>query len=165
MESGFGSSSGGGSAVDEAASHLQEILEKVSSGMGVQADVTVRVDGDTVLGEYLGDDLGPLIGHHGQTIDAIQHLAYRIVFRRTEQSVRVVVDAAGYRERRAVALKATADQAAEAAIHDGRPVALEAMNALERKVVHEHLKTRHDVETYSEGQEPDRRLVVAPVVH
>ncbi len=76
----------------------------------------------------------------------------------------MVVDAAGYRERRAVALRAAADQAAEAAIRDGRPVALEAMSALERKVVHEHLKARHDVETYSEGQEPDRRLVVAPLV-
>jgi spoIIIJ-associated protein len=63
-----------------------------------------------------------------------------------------------------VALRAAADQAAEAAVHDHRPVALEAMSALERKVVHEHLKTRHDVETYSEGQEPSRRLVVAPLV-
>ena len=62
------------------------------------------------------------------------------------------------------ALRASADQAAEAAVHDGRPVPLEPMSALERKVVHEHLKTRHDVETYSEGQEPVRRLVVAPLV-
>ena len=77
---------------------------------------------------------------------------------------RVVVDAAGYRERRAVALRASADQAAEAAVHDQRTVTLEAMTALERKVVHEHLKSRHDVETYSEGEEPDRRLVVAPLV-
>jgi spoIIIJ-associated protein len=133
--------------------------------MGVEADVAVRVDGDTVVGKYTGEDIGALIGRNGQTLDAIQHLAYRIIFRRADQAVRVVVDAAGYRERREVALKATADQAAEAAIHDSRPVALEAMNALERKVVHEHLKGRHDVETYSEGQEPDRRLVVAPIVH
>ena len=112
----------------------------------------------------MGDDLGLLIGHHGQTIDAIQHLAYRIAFRGHEVRKRVVVDAAGYRERRAVALRAAADQAAEAAVHDRRPVPLEAMSALERKVVHEHLKTRHDVETYSEGQEPARRLVVAPLV-
>ncbi len=151
-------------ASDSAAAHLQELLEKVADGMGITADVSVRADGDTLVGEFQGEDLGPIIGHHGQTIDAIQHLAYRIVFRRTHEPVRVVVDAAGYRQRREVALKATADQAAETAIHDSRPVALEAMGALERKVVHEHLKGRHDVETYSEGQEPDRRLVVAPVV-
>ena len=105
-----------------------------------------------------------LIGHHGQTIDAIQHFAYRIAFRGSDDPKRVVVDAAGYRERRAVALRAAADQAAEAAVHDRRPVALEAMSAHERRVVHEHLKSRHDVETYSEGQEPARRLVVAPLV-
>ena len=63
-----------------------------------------------------------------------------------------------------MALQAAADQAAEAAVRDGRPVPLEPMSALERKVVHEHLKDRHDVETYSEGQEPNRRLVVAPLV-
>jgi spoIIIJ-associated protein len=117
-----------------------------------------------VTAEFVGEDLGLLIGHHGQTIDAIQHLTYRIAFRRCGAPMRVLVDAAGYRERRAVALRAAADQAAEAALHDRRPVALEAMSALERKVVHEHLKARHDVETYSEGQEPDRRLVVAPLV-
>jgi spoIIIJ-associated protein len=156
---------GDGTGLQEATPHFEELLERVADGMGVDADVEVRVDGDTLIGEFVGDDLAPLIGHHGETIDAIQHIAYRILFRRTRAAVRVVVDAAGYREGREVALKATADQAAETAIHDRRPVALEAMSALERRVVHEHLKTRHDVETYSEGQEPDRRLVVAPVVH
>ena len=150
--------------MNEAATYLQEILDEVADGIGIEAEVQVREVDDTLVGEFVGEDLGLLIGHHGQTIDAIQHLAYRILFRRIERPMKVVVDAAGYRDRRAVALKATADQAAEAAVHDGRPVALEAMSALERKVVHEHLKGRHDVETYSEGQEPDRRLVVAPVV-
>ena len=150
--------------MSEATSALQEILEKVGAGIGVDAEVRVRSDGDALVGEFVGEDLGILIGHHGQTIDAIQHLAYRLLFRRLERPLRLTVDAAGYRDRRAAALKATADQAAEAAVQDGRPVALEAMSALERKVVHEHLKSRHDVETYSEGQEPDRHLVVAPVV-
>jgi len=143
---------------------VQEVLEQIASGIGVETAVEVSEDADGVSAEFVGQDLGLLIGHHGQTIDAIQHLAYRIAFRRCGAPVRVVVDAAGYRERRAVALRATADQAAEAAVHDRRPVALEAMSALERKVVHEHLKRRHDVETYSQGQEPERRLVVAPLV-
>ena|SRR5947209_6063298 len=143
---------------------VRDVLEQVASGIGVEASVNLTENPDGVKAEFVGDDLGLLIGHHGQTIDAIQHLAYRIAFRRCGAPIRVVVDAAGYRERRAVALRAAADQAAEAALHDRRPVALEAMSALERKVVHEHLKTRHDVETYSEGQEPDRRLVVAPLV-
>ncbi len=151
-------------SVSEAGSRVRELLERVAEAVGVEASVEVREDGQIVQAEYVGEDLGLLIGHHGQTIDAIQHLAYRLAFRGTDARKRVEIDAAGYRERRAMALRAAADQAAEAAVHDRRPVALEAMSALERKVVHEHLKSRHDVETYSEGQEPARRLVVAPLV-
>ncbi len=152
------------SAVKEGAERVREMLERIVSETGMDARIEVREDDDGVLAELHGDDLGLLIGHHGQTLDAIQHLAYRIAFRGSHERKRVVVDAAGYRERRAVALRAAADQAAETAVHDGRPVALEAMSAVERKVVHEHLKSRRDVETYSEGQEPARTLVVAPLV-
>jgi spoIIIJ-associated protein len=147
-----------------AGSSLRELLERIADACDVAAEVEVEEDAERLTGRFVGDDLGLLIGHHGQTIDAIQHLAYRIVYRGAADRKNVVVDAAGYRDRRAAALKATADQAAETAVHDHRPVALEAMSALERKVVHEHLKSRHDVETYSEGQEPARRLVVAPLV-
>jgi spoIIIJ-associated protein len=148
----------------DAAARVREVMERLVEEFGVDAAVEVHEDDDGITGVFNGDDLGLVIGHHGQTIDAIQHLAYRIAFRGEDARRRVVVDAAGYRERRAVALRAAADQAAETAVHDRRPVALEAMSALERKVVHEHLKSRHDVETYSEGQEPARRLVVTPVV-
>lgn len=150
--------------MSEPADRLRELLERLASEIGVEATVEVEEDPDGLTGRFIGDDLGPVIGHHGQTIDAIQHLAYRIAYKGESSRSRVIVDAGGYRERRAVALRAAGDQAAEAAIHDGRPVALEAMSALERKVVHEHLKSRHDVETYSEGQEPSRHLVVAPLV-
>ena len=153
-----------GAEFTDAGTRVQELLERIADESGVEAQVRVREDGDGITGEFVGDDLGLLIGHHGQTIDAIQHLAYRIAFRGAQLRKRVVVDAAGYRERRAIALRAAADQAAEAAVHDRRPVALEAMSALERRVVHEHLKGRHDVETYSEGEEPSRRLVVAPLI-
>jgi spoIIIJ-associated protein len=148
-----------------AASRVQELLERIVDGVGVEAQVHVHEDAEEVRADLEGDDLGLLIGRHGQMIDAIQHIAYRVASRGASTRKRVVVDAAGYRERRAVALRAAADQAAEAAVHDRRPVRLEAMTALERKVVHEHLKGRHDVETYSEGEEPDRRLVVTPLVH
>ncbi len=150
--------------VDEAGSRVRELLERVVEAAGIEATIHVEEDADEVRAEVEGEDLGLLIGRHGQMIDAIQHIAYRIASKGATNRKRVVVDAAGYRERRAVALRAAADQAAEAAIHDQRPIRLDAMTALERKVVHEHLKGRHDVETYSEGEEPDRRLVVAPLV-
>ena len=150
--------------ITAAGSRVQELLEKIVAGVGIDASVHVEEDADEVRADLEGEDLGLLIGRHGQMIDAIQHIAYRVAGKGATVRKRVVVDAAGYRERRAVALRAAGDQAAEEAIHDRRPVTLEAMTALERKVVHEHLKSRHDVETYSQGEEPDRRLVVAPLV-
>jgi spoIIIJ-associated protein len=151
--------------IDVAGSRVYELLEHIVDAVGVDATIHVEEDADEVRAQLEGEDLGLLIGRHGQMIDAIQHIAYRIACRGTATRKRVVVDAAGYRERRAVALRAAADQAAEAAVHDRRQIRLEAMTALERKVVHEHLKGRHDVETFSEGEEPDRRLVVAQLVH
>lgn len=149
------------------ATRVRDLMERIADAAGVDASVDVRQEDDGLHAEYLGDDLGLLIGHHGQTIDAIQHLAYRIAGANTDPAhrVSVLVDAAGYRERRAETLRATADQAAQTAISRQRAVPLEAMGALERKVIHEHLKDRHDVETYSEGQEPSRYLVVAPLVN
>src|SRR5260370_42513033 len=99
-----------------AATVVRELLEEIARGVGVDAEVRVSEDEDAVTGGLVGDDVGLLIGHHGKTIDAIQHLAYRIALRQTEHAIRVMVDAAGYRERRAGALRAAADQAAECAV-------------------------------------------------
>jgi spoIIIJ-associated protein len=150
---------------EETVEYIAEILESIAEGIGIDATVQVSESGEAITAEYLGDDLALLIGHHGATIDAIQHLAHRIAFHGLEKRRPLTVDAAGYRARRAEALHAVADQAAESAIREKRPIPLEAMGAQERKVVHEYLKSRFDVETYSEGQEPSRHLVVAPLVN
>jgi spoIIIJ-associated protein len=145
---------------------IEDLLELLVDALGLDAEIDVRRDGDTVTGALIGDDLGLFIGRHGQTIDAVQHLAQRIVYRAGPpgpSDPRVVIDAAGYRDRRASALRRQADEAADEALRYERPVALDAMVASERKIVHEHLRERGDVETYSEGQEPDRHLVVAPL--
>ncbi len=147
----------------ETLDYVAEILETIAEAAGVDAEVRVEDAGERIVAEFVGDDLAILIGHHGQTIDAIQHLAYRIAFHGIDERKPLTVDAAGYRERRAATLHAVADQAADTAVRERRPVSLEPMGAQERKVVHEHLKARFDVETYSEGQEPARRLVVAPL--
>lgn len=147
---------------------LEELLELLVDALGLDAEIEVRRDGDTLTGALVGDDLGLFIGRHGQTIDAVQHLAQRMVYRSQPPGpadLRIVVDAAGYRDRRATALRRQADEAADEALRYDRPVALDAMVASERKIVHEHLRDRGDVETYSEGQEPDRHLVVAPQRH
>jgi spoIIIJ-associated protein len=150
--------------IDEAGVRVRELMERILAETDVDAEVEVRVEREGLVAEYVGDDVGLLIGRHGQTIDAIQHLAYRFATRGDGDRIPVVVDAAGYRERRAETLRQAADQAAQSAVTEGRPVALESMSALERKVIHEHLKPRRDIETYSEGQEPSRHLVVAPLL-
>jgi spoIIIJ-associated protein len=151
--------------MSDSVDRVRELLERVSTALGLGATVHVEEDGREIRGTLEGDDLGLFIGRHGQTIDAVQHLAFKAATRDRPPSsgVRVVVDAAGYRERREQVLQRQAEEAAEDAVRSGRPVALDAMSAVERKVVHEHLKDRDDVETYSEGTEPDRHLVVAPV--
>jgi spoIIIJ-associated protein len=146
------------------ASRVRELLERVAAAAGVSARVEVHEDGETLTAAYVGDDLGLLIGRQGVTIDAIQHLSYRAAFRGEAARKRLVVDASGYREQRALALQADADRAVDVAVRDSRPVSLEPMSPLERKVVHEYLRDRAGIETYSEGEEPTRHLVVAPVV-
>jgi spoIIIJ-associated protein len=147
----------------EAAEYVQEILEEIADALEIETEVQVSETDEVITAVYTGSDVASLIGHHGAMLDAVQHLAHRIAFHGERERKVLVVDAAGYRERRAEKLHGLADQAAEAAVRDGRNVKLEAMSSQERKVVHEHLKERQDIETFSEGQEPNRRLVIAPL--
>jgi spoIIIJ-associated protein len=148
----------------QAAEAVRELVELVVDGLDLDADVEVAADDENVTATVHGEDVGLFIGRHGSTIDAVQHLAHRVVLHHTPSPhPRVTVDAEGYRARRAETLERQADEAAEDAIRFGRPVALDAMGAAERKLVHEYLRDRGDVETYSEGEEPDRHLVVAPL--
>lgn len=141
---------------------LTELLQTVAGHLGLEVTVEV-VERDGVLcGTLHGQELGLFIGRHGQTIDAVQHLAQRAVATLVGEQRRVVVDAEGYRARRSEALQAQADEAADGALAAGQPVALDAMTAGERRIVHEHLRERGDVATHSEGEEPDRHLVVSP---
>src|SRR4051794_5994510 len=146
----------------EAADRVRHMLEEIVDAVGVDAEVEVSEDSNGLYANLDGEDLGLLIGRHGQTIDAIQHLAYRIAYRGADDRKRVTVDAAGYRDRRAALLQQDADEAVAEVLQTGEPVALDAMNAVERRVVHEYLRDREGVETFSEGDEPDRHLVVAP---
>jgi spoIIIJ-associated protein len=141
---------------------LEELLEEVTAGLGLDVEVEVEEREGVLSGRVLGDDVGLFIGRRGQTIDAVQHLAQRIVFPEGPSAVRVEIDADGYRERRAELLRGDADDAAQEASSEGRPVELEPMPPAERRIVHEYLRERGGVETHSEGAEPNRYLVVTP---
>ncbi|HEV3046670.1 MAG TPA: R3H domain-containing nucleic acid-binding protein [Solirubrobacteraceae bacterium] len=146
----------------EPAEALEEMLEEIAESLQLDVDVEVEDRKDVLCGRLEGEDVGLFIGRHGQTIDAVQHLAQRIVFPEGPSSVRVVIDANGYRDRRADALRAEADEAAEQALGTGRPVELDPLPPFERRIVHEYLRERGGVETHSEGDEPERYLVITP---
>jgi spoIIIJ-associated protein len=148
---------------DEPAERVRAVVTRVTGALGLRATVDIEETEEEIRATVNGEDLGLLIGKHGMTIDALQHLAWRAASRGREDRKQVVVDAAGYRERREAALHRAADRAVSDALSFGRPVELEPMRAPERKIVHNYLSERTDVDTHSEGDEPDRRLVVTPV--
>ena len=148
---------------EEPVERVRAVVSRVVQGLGLEASVDVDESAEEIRATVNGDDLGILIGRHGATIDALQHLAMRAAFHGVAEHKAVVVDASGYRERREAALKRAADRAVEDALSFGRPVELEPMGPQERRIVHTYLRDRTEVQTHSEGDEPDRRLVVTPV--
>jgi spoIIIJ-associated protein len=148
----------------EPVERVREVVSRVIEALGLDATVGVTESDEEIRATVEGpDEMGRLIGRHGQTIDALQHLAWRAAFHDRDERKAVIVDAAGYRQRREEALQRQADRAASEAMRYGRPVELEPMGAAERKTVHNYLADRTDVETHSEGDEPERRLVVSPL--
>jgi spoIIIJ-associated protein len=141
---------------------LRDLLEEIVDSLGLDVEVRVEESDGVLTGSVEGEDVGLFIGRRGQTIDAVQHLAQRIVFRGGSPDSRVVVDADGYRERRAESLRTVALDAAEDALRSGEAIELDPMPASERRIVHEYLRERGDVQTHSEGEEPERYLVVEP---
>jgi spoIIIJ-associated protein len=150
--------------VDESAGagRVRELLERLTAATGVACRIVVEEDEEAVRATLVGNDLGVLIGRHGQTIDAIQYLANAMGYRAGEQR-EVVVDAAGYRARRQATLETLARRTARRVADSGEPEALEPMTPVERRIVHQFLQEDPDVETRSEGSEPYRHVVVAPV--
>lgn len=150
---------------EDPAERARDLVEGVLDDLDLDGEVVIDEDDELIKVTVEGsDDYGLLIGKRGQTIDALQLLAYQAAFLGSRDRKRVVVDAAGYRERRRETLSARADRAADQALSGGASVEMDPMSAQERRVVHEHLKERSGVETFSEGDEPQRRVVVAPLV-
>jgi spoIIIJ-associated protein len=146
----------------EAARRLRGLVTQVAAAIGVRCRVEVNESETAIEVTCSGDDLGLLIGRHGQTIDAIQVLASAMVGRGDGDRKEVVVDASGYRDRRRRTLESLAVRSAEDAVRMGSRVELEPMSAAERKIVHTSLEHNDDVTTSSEGEEPNRFVVVEP---
>ena len=145
---------------EEPAERVRVVLERIVEDLGLEASISVAEGDDEIHADIEGEDIGLLIGRHGQTIDAIQLIAYQAAFRGRQDRKRVSVDAAGYRRRQGDSLR----RRAEDALRHGQAVEMDPMGSNERRVVHEHLRDRPEIETYSEGDEPNRYVVVAPLL-
>jgi spoIIIJ-associated protein len=149
--------------LEEQADAVADFVEEVLSRMGIDGIAEPTEEGGRMYVDVLDasdDDLGLLIGRHGQTLDAIQELARQVVSHQLGQRVRVIVDVQDYRKRRDRDLIARARAVAEEVAAEGGERELEPMNALERKLVHDAVAGVPGVETSSRGEDPDRFVVI-----
>jgi spoIIIJ-associated protein len=143
-----------------AVSSTESLLQHM--GFSARAAASVQEDCLQVDLEMSEEDGGILIGRRGTTLEAFQHMVRRLVERKAGQPVSVVVDVGGYRQRRKDALVQRALRIAEQVKRSGRQVTLDPMPPGERRAVHMALKPDRGIATYSVGQEPDRKVVIAP---
>ena len=145
------------------ASEARTLVARIVETLGIDAEVAANEEPEAIVVTCSGPDVGLLIGRHGQTIDAVQYLLNVIAYRaHGDEKKDVVVDAAGYRARRQATLETLAARVADRVRESGEREELEPMTAVERKVVHLHLKDVSGVGTTSEGTEPNRYVVVLP---
>lgn len=135
-------------------------IEKVTKAMHLLVSISVISNEDAVTLNLKGDDLGILIGKHGQTLDALQYLTNLVANREGRERIRFIVDVEDYRKRRADTLQQLALRLADRVKRSGDRVVLEPMTPHERKIIHMSLQEDLRIETYSEGEEPFRRVVI-----
>lgn len=138
-----------------------EFLREVAAAMGLNVAVERNDDADAVHINVQGAELGLLIGRRGQTLDSLQYLVNIVANRHSDRHLRIILDAEQFRERRRKTLEALADRMAMRVVRTRKEVVLEPMTSQERKIIHTRLQGRTDVNTYSQGNEPNRRIVIA----
>ena len=155
-------------ATPEEAAHseavAQDFLKGILEIMGVEANITGSVDAEenTVHIQLEGDNMGFVIGRRGETLDALQYLATIVTNKAEDSRWRVSLDTENYREKRTQALVALANKTANTVTKTGKSIALEPMNPQERRIIHSALQDNKNVTTFSTGQEPRRKIVIAP---
>ena len=148
-------------APDSAAGKAQSFLKELTHLMGVEVDVAVGNDAEgNVFVKMTGDTLGILIGRRGETLDALQYLTSLKINRGQESYTRVTLDTENYRAKREDTLVRLANRMANRAVKTGRKVSLEPMNPYERRIIHSALQGNEAVDTHSEGEEPNRHVVI-----
>ncbi len=141
----------------------RDFIAEVVEAMGMDAEVQVEQTEDgTWRIEVHGDEAGDIVGRYGNTLNALQYLTGLVVQRRTGEHARLLLDAEGYRDRREAALVEQARSLAAEVAQAGQEAELDPLGAFERRIIHNALLDHPDVVTYSEGDEPERRVIIAP---
>lgn len=154
--------SGGVYNLDSPAENAKNFITDVLNAMGIEVKVTSELKGDMIEVNLEGDNMGVVIGKRGDTLDSIQYLTSLVVNQKSEDYIKVSIDTENYREKREEALCALAQRLASKVGRTGRKFALEPMNPYERRIIHSNLQDNDEVTTYSIGQEPYRKVVIAP---
>ncbi|MBP5181112.1 MAG: KH domain-containing protein [Clostridiales bacterium] len=152
-----------GDAVSEAEDAAVQFVAEVLSGIGIHGNMDSYREDDAIFISVSGGDCGAAIGRHGETLEAISYMTNLIANKHSEERVHVHLDVGGYRKHREQIIEGLADRAANKALRYGRDVAMESMNPAERRMVHSYLQGVDGVTTHSEGEEPNRRVIVTPV--
>lgn len=130
--------------------------------MGLDVEVEGYEEDEYLKFDIAGENPGLLIGRRGETLDSLQYLTNLVINKKTSQRHRVIINTESYRERREETLKALAERLSEKVIKNRKSVVLEPMSPHERKIIHTALQDNADVKTFSQGEEPYRRVVIAP---
>lgn len=141
---------------------VDEFMTSLLDNMDLDASIDTYDAGDVIAVDVSTMETGLFLGRKGETIDAVQYLSNVVVYKNRTFVKKIIVDSEGYRQRRVEALQGVAHRAARRALREKRPLSLPAMSAAERRVVHLFLRDKHDVTTYSKGEEENRRVVVSP---
>ncbi|MDJ0953245.1 MAG: RNA-binding cell elongation regulator Jag/EloR [Acidimicrobiia bacterium] len=148
--------------IEEQAQVAREFAEGLLEAFGLDGVVETRVEDDILYVDINGEQTEALVGRKGAVVQAVHELTRTVIQRKTFGAPRMRLDIAGYAARRREALKIYAGRLAETVIEDGREAMLEPMNAADRKVVHDAIAEIDGVRSFSEGEEPNRSVVVAP---
>ncbi|NCZ69029.1 MAG: KH domain-containing protein [Actinobacteria bacterium] len=147
----------------EVAAQAEKFLLGLAGALGASASTQSVIEGDDIEVQLNGSDLGLLVGPRGSTLQAVQDITRVVAQRRMgDHDTRLRIDIGGYRAKRKEALSRFVNQVADEVVSSGTARALEAMPSSDRKIVHDALTGRTDIATHSEGEDPNRRVVITP---
>lgn len=147
---------------DPASRDAKAFLNDIFSAMDISAQIHTELSGEGLDIELKGEDMGIIIGKHGDTLDALQYLTSLIVNHDSDDYIKVSIDTENYRKKRTETLISLSNRLADNVVKSGKKKTLEPMNPYERRIIHSNLQSNSNVVTYSVGDEPYRKVVIAP---